>query len=252
MALVLFDIDGTILRRAGPQHRLALEAAVKRVTGLETTTSGIPTQGMLDRDIFRTMLTQTGASAAMIRRVMPDLVRAAQSIYTRGRGPKLHSKVCPGVRMLLWKLHRRQIPTGLVTGNLTAIAWKKMERAGLDHYFRFGAFAEFAESRAGLVKLAIRHARRERWIDRESPVSLIGDHPNDILAARANGIRSIAVATGVVGAEELATHKPDLLVADMRELSVESLVGPVSGAGLRPAAGLLAGPSFKGAGRHKS
>ena len=223
MALVLFDIDGTLIRRAGPQHRQALEAAVKRVTGLDSSTEGIPMQGMLDRDILRLMLANAGCSAAMIRRLMPELVRVAQSIYVRGRGPKLHRKVCPGVRMLLWKLHRRGIPTGLVTGNLTDIAWNKMERAGLDHYFRFGAFAESANDRAGLVKLAVREARRKRWIDRGSPVSLIGDHPNDIQAAKSNGVRSIAVATGVVGAAELATHEPDLLVEDMRALTVDYL-----------------------------
>ena len=203
MALVLFDIDGTIIRRAGPHHRQALESAVHRVTGTHATTDGIPTQGMLDRDILQIMMTNSGISAAAIRRAMPELVRAAQSIYVHGRGPMLHRKVCPGVRMLLWKLHRRGIPTGLVTGNLTAIAWKKMERAGLDHYFRFGAFAELANSRAGLVKIALREARRQQWIDRHSTVTLIGDHPNDIQAAQANGVRSIAVATGVVSAAEL-------------------------------------------------
>src|ERR1022692_2788549 len=37
-ALVLFDIDGTLVRRAGPHHRQALVDAVRRVTGLETST----------------------------------------------------------------------------------------------------------------------------------------------------------------------------------------------------------------------
>ena len=37
-ALVLFDIDGTLIRRAGPHHRQALVDAVRHVTGLETTT----------------------------------------------------------------------------------------------------------------------------------------------------------------------------------------------------------------------
>jgi len=224
VALVLFDIDGTLIRRAGPHHRQALESAVHRVMGVRASTDGIPTQGMLDRDILRIMLASAGTSSVAVRRVMPELVRAAQSIYVRGRGPKLHRKVCPGVRMLLWKLSRRGIATGLVTGNFTDIAWKKMERAGLDHYFRFGAFAESANDRAGLVKIAVREARRERWIDHQSPVTLIGDHPNDVLAAKANGVRSIAVATGVVGADELAKYKPDLLVDDMRALNVDYLV----------------------------
>src|SRR5436853_1794983 len=127
-ALVLFDIDGTLLRRAGPHHREALAAAVKKVTGVKTTTDGIAVSGMLDRDILTAMLRQTGASATLIRRAMPQMVEHAQLTYVR-RCPDLRRKVCPGARVLLYKLLRRGIPAGLVTGNLTRIGWKKMERA---------------------------------------------------------------------------------------------------------------------------
>jgi phosphoglycolate phosphatase-like HAD superfamily hydrolase len=221
---VLFDIDGTLLRRAGPHHRQALIDAVRRTTGVETTTEGVPVQGMLDRDILTQMLANAGVSRAHIRRQMPAMVAVAQRIYVRNC-PDLRRRVCPGARMLLYRLSRRRIPTGLVTGNLTRIGWKKMERAGLKPYLRFGAFAELARDRAGLVRIAVRHARGRDWIDRTSPVALIGDHPNDIRAARANGVRSIAVATGVVPAEELAEHAPDILVPDLRALSLEMLFG---------------------------
>jgi hypothetical protein len=33
------------------------------------------------------------------------------------------------------------------------------------------------------------------------------------------------VATGLVGAEELAAHSPDVLVQDMRALSIDILLG---------------------------
>jgi phosphoglycolate phosphatase-like HAD superfamily hydrolase len=127
--------------------------------------------------------------------------------------------------MLLYRLFRREIPAGLVTGNLTRIGWKKMERAGLRRYLRFGAFAESARDRAGLVRLAVLDARRNHGLGRNAPVALIGDHPNDIRAAQANRIRSIAVATGVVGGDELRRHSPDILVPDMRSLTIEMLLG---------------------------
>jgi phosphoglycolate phosphatase len=224
LALILFDIDGTLLRRAGPHHREALIEAVRKTTGVETNLENVPVAGMLDRDIFTAMLREAGVSAPLIRKSMPLLVERAQRIYTR-TCPDLRRRVCPGARMLLYKLWRRGVPTGLVTGNLTRIGWKKVERAGLKRYLRFGAFAELAKDRAGLVEIAIRHARRERWIDRHSPITLIGDHPNDIRAARANGIRSIAVETGVIGAAELRKHSPDMLVPDMRSLTLEALLG---------------------------
>ena len=169
------------------------------------------------------MLRNAGASASYIRRHMPSIVAQAQRIYAKSC-PDLRRKVCPGARMLLYRLSRRGVVTGLVTGNLTNIGWKKMERAGLRRYLRFGAFAELSRDRAGLVRIAIRHARRQGWINRTSLIALVGDHPNDIRAARANGVRSIAVATGMVGAEELAQHSPDVLVPDLRALSMEMIL----------------------------
>jgi phosphoglycolate phosphatase len=222
-ALVLFDIDGTLIRRAGPHHREALVEAIRRTAHVETTTDGVPVAGMLDRTILSTMMRTAGMPASTIKRVMPEVVARAQSIYVR-RAPDISNKVCPGVRSLLRRLTARGVVIGLVTGNLSRIGWRKMERAGLRKYFRFGAFAELANDRAGLVRVAIRRARKERWIGRESAISLIGDHPNDVLAARANNIRAVAVGTGVVSLEELKAHSPLIAVPDLRSLKLDDLL----------------------------
>ncbi len=216
-ALVLFDIDGTLVRRAGPHHREALVYAVRRVTGLETTTEGIPVQGMLDPDIVTVMMKRAGAPAAQIRNAMPDVLKAAERYYLRVC-PPLGDKHCPGVAPLLERMTRRNILLGLVTGNLTRIGWRKLDRAGLRGYFRFGAFGEMARTRTALARLAIREARTRGWIDRAAPVSLIGDAPPDVQAARRNGIRSIAVATGLTPAADLQAEGPHVLLKDLREL----------------------------------
>ena len=215
-ALVLFDIDGTLVRRAGPHHREALVQGVRRVTGLETTTEGIPVQGMLDPVIVTAMMRAAGARPAAIREAMPDVLRAAERYYLRVC-PVLTGKHCPGVEPLLERLTRRGILLGLVSGNLTRIGWRKLERAGLRRHFRFGAFGEMAKNRAGLARLAIREARRQGWIGREAVVSLIGDAPQDIEAARANGIRAISVKTGISPVGELEKLRPDELLRDLRE-----------------------------------
>ncbi len=222
-ALVLFDIDGTLLRNSGGWHRRALEGAARKVLNLEATLEGVPTSGCLDRDLIRIMLANAGASNALIQRSMQAMIDEAQRIYL-STCPSLRARVTPGSRMLLYRLHRRHVPTGLVTGNLTRIGWHKMESAGLRRYLRYGAFAELATTRAGLVKLAIAQARREGWIDRHAPISLIGDHPNDIQAAKANGVQSIAVGTGVIGMDALRKEKPDVLVEDLRSLEMKQLL----------------------------
>lgn len=220
-ALVLFDIDGTLLRRAGPHHRQALIDAVRLITGIQPAIGHIPVQGMLDGDILTWMLRDAGVPPKRIREWMPLLTRRAQWIYSRRCPTDLTGKVCPGVVDLLQSLRSRKLPTGIVSGNFTQIGWKKMERAGLKPYFRYGCFAERGRTRSELVKLAIAEARRNSWISTRTPIALIGDHPNDIRAARDNRIRAVAVATGVVSKEELATHTPDLLLDDLRHMPME-------------------------------
>ena len=216
-ALVLFDIDGTLVRRAGPHHREALVQGIRRITGLETTTEGIPVQGMLDPDILTIMLRNAGVPRREIRGNLPAIQTAAERYYLRVC-PALHDKHCPGVEPILDRLTRRGVLLALVTGNLTRIGWRKLERAGLRGYFRFGAFGEMAPTRAGLARIAIREARSHGWIDRTAPISLIGDAPADILAARANGIRSISVKTGITPPAELEALAPDYLLNDLRQL----------------------------------
>ena len=221
-ALVLFDIDGTLLRRAGPHHREALVHGVRRITGRDSTTDGIPVQGMLDPDILAIMMRRAGVPRSEIRKALPDVQRAAERYYLRVC-PPLHEKHCPAVASTLEKLARRGILLGLVTGNLTRIGWRKLERAGLREHFRFGAFGEMAKTRGGLAKLAIREARRNGWIDRAAPVSLIGDAPQDIIAARENGIRAISVQTGITPVAELVAERPDVLLRDLRHLRLRML-----------------------------
>ncbi len=221
-ALVLFDIDGTLVRRAGPHHRAALVHGVRKVTGLETTTDGIPVQGMLDPDILTLLLRAAGAKAPLIRSSLPEIQAAAERYYLRVC-PELRDKHCPGVEPVLQRLTRRGALLGLVTGNLTRIGWRKLQRAGLGDYFRFGAFGEMARTRSGLARLAIREARARFALPPGASISLVGDAPPDILAARENRIRSISVKTGITPPEELAALHPDYLLNDLRHLRLRML-----------------------------
>jgi phosphoglycolate phosphatase len=214
--LVLFDIDGTLMRRAGPHHRQALVHGIRKVTGLETTTDGIPVQGMLDPAILAEMMRRAGAKRALIRQAMPEIQRAAERYYRRVC-PPLEGKHCPGVPALLDRLARHGSLLALVTGNLTRIGWRKLERAGIAHYVRYGAFGEMAASRGRLVKWAIREARLRHSLPAQAPVALVGDATSDVIAARENGIRIVSVRTGITPVEDLEALQPDYLLRNLRD-----------------------------------
>ena len=220
--LVLFDIDGTLVRKAGPHHGQALVDAVRLVTGRRTTMEGIPVFGMLDGDILTLMMQAAGLSRRAIAAHMPAIHAAAEQLYVR-HCPDLTARVIPGVRPLLRRLARRSAPCGLVTGNLSRIGWHKVARARLRHHFRFGAFADMGPTRTELARLALAEARRNGWLRPGTRTVLIGDTANDIEAARANGILSVAVATGHYGVDELSAHRPDVLVESLRDLDLDQI-----------------------------
>lgn len=175
---------------------------------------------MLDRDILRLMLRASGVAEKRIEQWMPAIVADAQRHYPR-ICPDLRHRVCDGMRPFLGRLERRGIRAGLVTGNLSRIGWHKMRMAGLREYFSFGAFAEMGRTRSELAAMAIAAARRRGWVDEGAPVYLVGDHLNDIRAARDNGIHIISVTTGPMTREELSAFSPDFLLDDIRTLPSE-------------------------------
>lgn len=220
-ALVLFDIDGTLIRGAGPYHKQALIDGIRTVTGIETHLDGVATAGMLDQDLISAMLRTAGVSERRIRASLGKIVAESQRCYLANCPLDLAAFVCPGVLEFVSRLHNRGAALGLVTGNLSAIGWMKVDSAGLRPYFSFGAFAEDGSTRARLAQVAAGRAVKHKLAAKKSRVTLIGDHLNDIAAAKANGFQSIGVATGVLPLNELREAQPDFLVHTLAELDPE-------------------------------
>lgn len=216
-ALVLFDIDGTLIRRAGPHHREALIAGIREVTGVETNMEGIATAGTLDRDLIALMLRRTGWGHTDIHGVLGEIVTACHVSYGQNCLPDLRESVCPGLPKFLEDLKSRGATLGVVSGNLREIGRRKLELAGLWSYFSVSAFSEDGETRSELARKAAERASLSDAISTFHRISLIGDHQNDVEAAKANGFQAVAVATGISSAEELAFVSPDLLLQDLNE-----------------------------------
>jgi phosphoglycolate phosphatase-like HAD superfamily hydrolase len=204
--LLLFDIDGTLLLKASEAHALALYEALRRVHGIEMPDGRIEAAGRTDGDIARQLLTLAGVSAERID-ARADAVRAACcEAYAHLCPGDLSAHVAPGVPEVLETLHAREgVRLALLTGNLEPVARLKLLRAGLGRFFPRGqgAFGSDHEDRAALPEVARRRAGTAQAPYPRERTVIIGDTPRDIMCARADGAKVVAVATGPYRAEDL-------------------------------------------------
>jgi phosphoglycolate phosphatase-like HAD superfamily hydrolase len=206
--LLLFDIDGTLLVGATEEHRTALHEALLTVHGIEADVSRRPITpaGRTDREITRAILLDAGVDAKQIDDGADAVQEEACRAYARLCPEDLSHTVLRGIPELLATLSKSgSNALALLTGNYEAIARLKLRRAGIGAWFASGqgAFGSDHEDRAALPAIARRRAGQPGAPYPRERTIVIGDTPRDIACAHADGARSVAVATGPFGVEEL-------------------------------------------------
>ena len=216
MHALLFDIDGTLLDAGGAGAR-ALLAALAQVYGRPFSRNGVPFAGRTDLAIVNDLVIANGLLTEARDRSLAvfETLPAWMKIETE-RTPAVP---CPGVPPLLNRLARRDdLLMGLVTGNQRETAAIKLASAGLDpELFPFGAYGNESADRNTLPPLALKRAAVLTGRAVTSAV-VVGDTPADIACARANGLRSLAVATGAYPYPALEQAAPDHLLPDLNDL----------------------------------
>ena len=216
MPAYLFDIDGTLLRSRDRVHASAFAAGVRRVTGLEITLEGVPTAGNTDTAILVEAWRLTGLDASLLVS-QAGAIRAAMAEWVSEHQNELDMILMPGVEAALSHLASRNALLGVATGNLEAIGWLKLTRAGLRDWFRLGGFSDSFLIRAEMVANAAEKARQV-LAQPEAVVCVVGDTPRDIAAARWAGLPVVAVATGHTSFDELLALQPEVCATTLGDL----------------------------------
>lgn len=226
MHLLLFDIDGTLVR-VNDAGRKALLQAFSTLTDQPISIDSVPFSGRTDPAILRAVLAFNDLPRT------EEAVNAVLDSYVKTMKETLSPddvELLPGVRSLLSTLEDHpEVHLGLLTGNVEPIAYEKLSVRGLDDYFPVGAFGSDHADRNELASLALRRATAHTGHPFESgeQVVVIGDTAHDIECARAVGAQVVAVSTGRYGREELASHSPDLLLDSLRDTNafVQQVLG---------------------------
>lgn len=211
--LLLFDIDGTLLRSYGAGTRAMLRAAMVAL-GERCAGAKISMSGALDPWIFQQIARHGGYDPH-------DAAHGEfREHYTRFLAEELlaserQCQAMPGVLALLGKLRaERPAVLGMLTGNYAASGSLKLRHVGIDpDWFSPIAWGDAASDRPSLVKVALQALPHIAPAD----VIVIGDTPRDVDCAHKNGARCLAVLTGDHDEAELLAAGADRVVADLSD-----------------------------------
>lgn len=212
--LLLFDVDGTLLRSHGGSLR-AMTAAARRWFGPTFRLDAVDRNGQLDPHIIAAALELNG-----VRATDGQLDAFRESYLEELRTEVRSSRILPGIRELLAELRATEgVLLGLVTGNYAEAARIKLESVDIDPaWFAVGGFGEQGPTRSRLVGLTIETAAS--LVGRVIPARdaiVIGDTPRDVESAQEAGCRSLAVATGNYSADVLQAAGADVVLPDLTD-----------------------------------
>lgn len=215
--LILWDVDGTLLTTDGIAAE-AMRAAMRQVVGpaapMERTSYAGKTDWLIIRESFPSM-----GGDVIAERLHEFAAAYLAGLELQRAALVARSRVFPGVSVLLEALRTaaRQAP---LTGNIAAAAKIKLECTGLLPLLDIaaGAYGDDHFDRSALVPVAAGRASERYGREfRGAQIVIVGDTPNDIACGKANGARTVAVATGPYSAEELARHAPDAVLPDLSD-----------------------------------
>jgi phosphoglycolate phosphatase-like HAD superfamily hydrolase len=227
--LVLFDIDGTLVRTGGAGVKAfakVFATEFNATAGFEKLKFAGRTDPSLVREFFG--FHDIAATPENFLRFFESYVFWLDHILAQSR-----TEACPGILEFIRELKSLARPplVGLLTGNIRLGAEIKLRHFDLWKEFETGGFADDSENRNEIAAAARARGARMLKADllRGDEVLVIGDTPLDIHCARAIGARTLAVATGGAKLDELKRHQPDWAVTDLRQIQAAEVCGSLIG-----------------------
>lgn len=218
----LFDIDGTLLRSRDRIHYQSFFDSVRSVMGRELVLDGVVLSGNTDPGILHEAFRLAELDKEYWQPMLEDVLEHMRTTVAAQR-EQMNLVKMPGVDAMLAYLKNKGATLGVGTGNLESIGWLKLEVLGIRHWFTFGGFSDRFPVRADMIAHAAEEARRIAGSD--ATVCVVGDTPFDITAAKANGLPTIAVATGHFSFEDLMEQEPEVCVSTLETLLQQNTGG---------------------------
>lgn len=211
---VIFDLDGTVLDSIDAYWRAfnAAVAAFKLEPVAKERLLALMSQGASLAEIlcsiYPTLRPEPGAS--MVEKIK-SAIRKEYSTHDGGE-----VGLTGGAQELLRQLRLRGLKIGIVTSRTIPPErqWYELEKLQVAHFI--DAMVTGAEARRKPAPdTIIECLRRLELLPQES--IFVGDSQADVMAAKAAGLRTVAVTTGVSHMRALLAESPDFIFNDLLE-----------------------------------
>jgi phosphoglycolate phosphatase-like HAD superfamily hydrolase len=228
--LVLFDIDGTLVRdNKSPVMLGRFPYALNAVFGLDLDVATIDWiyTGILDRAILWDLAKGKGVTRKEFEDKFPEVIVKFQEYFDSLKTQEQFYFPIVDAKNLAEVLMSKGVHVGVLTGNLVPAAEWKLEQAGMGSHFSFGLYGHEADDRSALATLVF--SRAEKYFGTKfapQEIVIIGDTVHDIACGKAIGAVTIAVTTGWnANRELLVAQKPDMLVDSLMDKPVRDFFG---------------------------
>lgn len=215
---ILWDIDGTLIRNSRDGATVYLEAFT-RVVGVPPGRLITNPHGMTEGQLFAQLLELNGHSQAMLDDVLTELDVLTQAMHESGY---VREAVAGGPRAL-HEVAQRGWTNALLTGNGPLHSRIKLAAAGysVDEFnWQNSFFGDRSPDRHHLTS-------QVSSMPGDGIRVIIGDTPNDGLAADSASLPFIAVATGAYSVAALRDTSA-LLVVDDLETGLENVLDTIA------------------------
>jgi phosphoglycolate phosphatase-like HAD superfamily hydrolase len=203
---ILWDVDGTLVKNGKDAGNLYHEA-VELAHGASIANRLPNTHGKTDGQIIRETLEAHGLDAGLHESALAHLDELSRLRHVAGN----HRVVCDGAIEAVAAAAALGYTNGLLTGNSAARARYKITGAGFSAEAFDWEHSYFGERSPIRSELTL----RARAAVGDARVVIIGDTPNDGIAALAADMDFVAVATGAFTASELRETSALLVVEDL-------------------------------------
>ena len=216
--VIFWDIDGTLVENPDGDEDLFRTALLKTSPGLKVVESQ-DRHGKTDARIINDYLTANKLPVDEYVATMREALNAVSYNFftsSEGRG------VISGAKRAVEVCASSGFVNAILTGNSEQRAGLKLASAGFPLHLFNWEVSEFGDEEVVRTRLAEKVVEKKQ-LNGWNNVTIVGDTPADIVAARNAGVQCYAVATGAYSVEELEMAGAPVVVQNLSE-NLEGLI----------------------------